>query len=476
MSTCEQTILTSTPNKGIRNHRIVLWISGLILDKRFVMLYFCLFIGFLIKYIVFLWSVSVVELSYALFGIPSHGVSLGIGDHLVLEHYDDWAWFYVPFVDRFLQGYVLYTPELYEIVPGVQSYLYPPLFQYMLVFFYLLPGLYSMVGGIVFLDLFTGGVLFLAALRVTHNTNRASLAALFYFINPVAIWWTDFCWFGTSFFTFFMILGFLFLLEDRFYLASLFLALACMVKQVAAIFIPLLLILAYHKGWRTLLASLSILIITFVVLSLPYLVIMPAIYLDIVIGPAEPYLFFDVIPPWNIPAPLYASFWFLHAPIRNVIGLVVYTYVPLVFVLFIIYFVFLLSPESDTSRRRYHLVAAGLLLSLAFYTLFPRGLFKWYLVAIIPFFSLALACVPGPRQQENPDQPKDKPWWQRIPRQIGSKLAIAFILFLLASCALTWCHRWMGPGLLLLSLISYAVYWFFSGRYAAFPSPKHHQP
>jgi len=443
-------------------------------DERAIALSCCLLASILVKYLIFWWSVGVVEGFQAIYGIQTHGVVLGVGDHLVLEHFDDWAWYYEVFVDRFLQGYLPYTPELYEVVPGNQSYVYPPLFLYLLVAFHLLiPGPYGIEAGIVFSDLVTEAAIFLAALRVTNNTSKASLAALLYFTNPIVLWWTDFCWFGTSLFTCFMTLSFLCLLEGKLNLASLLLALACMTKQVAAILIPLLLILALNRSWRTLLTVTATMAAVALALSMPYLLIMPTAYLRYVLGPAGPFLYLDTMPPFNSPVQLFASFWFLPAPARNMISYAIYTYIPLTLALFFIYAPFLLNLNSNPLQLRYQLVAGGLLLSLAFYTLFPRGIFKWYLVAIVPFFALAVVCTPGTWLLRAPAWSDAKRLGQKVLAVLGSKTTVALIIYFAASCALTWCHRWMGPGILLLCLIGYATYWIRSGRRITFLTAEH---
>ena len=455
-----------------RIRRLVILLKETIMDERTVALACCLAVSVLVKYLVFWWSVNVVEGFKALYGIATHGVIFGVGDHLVLEHFDDWAWYYDVFADRFLQGYLPYTPELYELVPGNQSYIYPPLFLYLLVAFRLIiPGPYSIEAGIVLSDLATESAIFLAALRVTRNTARASLAATLYFANPIVLWWTDFCWFGTSLFTCLMTLSFLCLIEGRLNLASLLLALACMTKQVAAILVPLLLILALNRGWRSLLTTSAIMASVALLLSLPYLLIMPTTYLRYVLGPASPFLYLNMMPPFNSPVQLFASFWFLPAPARNIISYAVYTYIPLTIALLLIYSPFLINPHTKPQKLRHQLVAGGLLLSLAFYTFFPRGIFKWYLVAIIPFLALAAACTPSTWLPHTQPWTEAKGLKRKTLAVLGSKATIASILCFTASCALTWCHRWMGPGILLVCLIGYAAYWIHSSRTASQPNP-----
>ncbi len=436
------------------------FIRLLVKDRRFLPLVVSLFIGFVVKALIFLWSLLVVETSLLVSGLPTHGVLIGVGNPLILEHYDDWVWYYYPFATRFIEGYLPYTPELYEIVPGHQSYLYPPFFLYSLVTFLLFPGSYSLVLGIVFFDLISGICLFLITYRISHSIFRASLAAVLYFLNPIALWWTDFLWFAEAVFTTFLIISILFLVEEQHPLASVFMALATMTKQVAVIFVPVIFIFAYRKNFRTLTQSLIVFCSIILVISLPYLILMPFDYISTIIGPAGPPLYSGIMPPPNMPVPLFASFWFLPVTIRDFIAFIVYSYMPLIITLVLLYSLLLFSNASSSRQFHYEFIGYALLISLAFYSFFPRGIFKWYTVAIVPFLVLATVIMPRVKSP----QPNALTRIEHIRYQFDYRLLIAIFAYYLVNFAFTWTHRWAGPGFLFLSFVLFTLYWFISGR------------
>jgi uncharacterized membrane protein len=357
------------------------------------------------------------------------------------------------------------------MVPGHQTYIYPPLFLYWILIFSVFPGEFSLVAGIVFFDMITASCLFIIAYRVTHSTGRAFIAALLYYLNPVALWWTDFLWFGEACYTALLILSFVFLLENRFLFASFFLGLAVMTKQVAIVFVPVLLILTFLKGKKTLVYCLVILLGIFLLFSMPYLILIPSDYLFFITSGAGAFLYLNEMPPFNSPVQLFASFWFLPAPFRNMIAIAVYSFIPLVVALGLVYAGTLYFVDFKSVNRRYLLVNVGLFTSLSFLTFFPRGIFKWYLVGLIPFLTLAMVCIPGKIINRLPSWTTTQHWSHKTLAVLGLRMNIGIAFCWLASLALTLTHRWLGPGILLLCLIGFSLYWLFIGRNNNFSTP-----
>lgn len=446
--------------------------KSILIDKRFQALLGSLLLGVIIKSIVFLVSTQVVVTIEIITGIRTHGLLIGLGDSLVLEHFDDWTWYYEVFVQRFLEGHLLYTPALYEMVPGNQSYVYPPLFLYLLIAFSFLPVNFNIMFGIVFIDLITGTCLFLISLRITYSIPRAVLASLIYYLNPILLWWTDYLWFGDAIYNAFMILGFLCLIEKRFKLAALFLALSCMIKQLGIIFVPVLLIFAYRDSVFTFLKALLIVIVVAILLSLPYLIIMPYTYFRYVTLGSGAFLYIDQMPPFYSPVQLFASFWFLPQSIRNIISIAIASYIPLV-VFFGLLFSYLYDVTSqEKTNWQYQLIGSSFLLVVGFYTFFPRGIFKWYLISFTTFFAIAIICIPGRISTHIPILKETLPLYQRIIALLNLRLTLGLISYFIISFALTWCHRWMGPGILLLTLIVFSFYWLRIGEKESFPSSQ----
>lgn len=439
-------------------------------DRRFQALFGSLLIGIIIKSIVFLVSAQIVELIGISTGFRTHGFLIGVGDYEVLEHFDDWTWYYEVFVQRFLDGHLLYTPDLYEMVPGNQSYVYPPLFLYLIVAFSFLPVNFAIMAGIVYIDLITGTCLFLISLRITDSIPRAFLVSVIYYLNPILLWWTDYLWFGDAIYNAFMLLGFLCLMEKRFKLAALFLSLSFMIKQLSIIFVPVLFIFAYRDSVYTFLKTLLIVIVLAILLSMPYLIIMPFTYFRSIMLGSGVFLYIDQMPPFNSPVQLFASFWFLPQSIRNIIVIAIASYIPLVFFFGLMYPYFYDVASKENKNWQYQLVGSSFLLVVGFYTFFPRGLFKWYLIAFSTFFALAIICIPGSISTRIPILKETLPWYQKIVAVLNLRLTLGLISYFIISFALTLCHRWMGPGILLLTLIVFSFYWLRIGQKRSFPS------
>jgi hypothetical protein len=417
-------------------------------------------------------SAQVVATIGTIRGIRTHGFLIDIGDYLVLEHFDDWTWYYEIFVQRFHEGHLLYTPALYEMVPGVQSYVYPPLFLYLLVAFSFLPVQLNIMAGIVFIDLLTGTCLFLTALRITHSIPRAVLVSLIYYLNPILLWWTDYLWFGDAIYNAFMTLGFLCLIEKRFILAALFLALSCMIKQLGVIFVPVLFIFAYRNSVSTFLKVLLTVVVVALLLSLPYLIIMPYTYFRYVTLGSGAFMYIDRMPPFNSPVQLFASFWFLPQSFRNIMSIAIASYFPLTVFFGLLFTHLFFVTSQEKANWQYHLVGLSFLLVVGFYTFFPRGIFKWYLIAFATFFAIATICIPGRISTGIPITKQTLPWYQRIIAALNLRLTLGLIFYFIISFALTWCHRWMGPGILLLTLIVFSFYWLGMGKKESFPSSQ----
>ena len=213
--------------------------------------------------------IPIVLLKLAIFHFSSiHFLHLGyhptFGMHFeVVEAFADFDYYYLNFVEAFVQGNLPYTQALFT-VGGVQTYIYTPLFVYILAAFYYVPSellfpdirftalslgqnlTFLRVGfAFVFFDIATCAMMYVAARTLTRNRAIPVVVMLLYALNPISLWWGNYLWLSTPIHTFFLVLGFYFMIRNELRWAILWMTIAAMVKQTAALLIPVILFLEY---------------------------------------------------------------------------------------------------------------------------------------------------------------------------------------------------------------------------------------
>ncbi len=360
----------------------------------------------LLKLIVFHFAAT----RYLLYG--SHAI-LGMNFEIV-ESFSDFTFYYLNFVRAFVQGNLPYTEALF-MYEGTQTYIYPPLFVYMLGIFYFVPSellfpdiqITALALGrnldflrvgftFIFFDLATCVVIYAAAKHLTQR-RAIPLVVLFAFaLNPISLWWGNYLWLSTPIHTFFLVLGFYFMIRGDLRWAIVWVTVATMVKQTAAILLPVILFLEFRKGVKPLLFSLGIMLSIAGALSLPYLVLYPITYIESILRASGGYWFYDALPPATNPIPISVLAFNWPEPFKFLAFQVIVNGIPWVAFLVLFWLIAYWIPEQPFAEYQSQLVLLALLLSLTAHIFFPRGIYKFYLIALLPFLILFGASLQGP--------------------------------------------------------------------------------
>jgi len=203
------------------------------------------------------------------------GLSVGTSTNLSLPNAENWQDFslaYMPAAYAFRSGFLPYGDFFYP---------YPPLFLYLLTAFSYLP-LPSWSGAIplVAADALTVVPLYLIARRFSGESN-ALLASTLFILAPTNLYYADYLWLNPPLTTLFLLVSLCFLIEKRYDLSALTLAVSIGFKQTALLALPVLLLVVW-KGNRGRAGAMRYLLITAsacLLVSLPYLFTSPGAYL-----------------------------------------------------------------------------------------------------------------------------------------------------------------------------------------------------
>jgi len=184
--------------------------------------------------------------------------------------WDDFNGVYVPWLHFVSKGMVPYW--------DFTSYIYTPLFLYMLYPFYYLGGSYAASIPIMLSDAATAPVVYLIAKRLASA--RISLAAgLMYALCPFALFYEGFLWFSSQPMTFFMLLTMYLLRCGRPTYSAVSMALAIMIKQEALFLLPVYLVWLATRFRGSAPRGILVISIIAVIVSLPFLIIDPVRYI-----------------------------------------------------------------------------------------------------------------------------------------------------------------------------------------------------
>ena len=188
------------------------------------------------------------------------------------ENWQDFALAYMPAAYAFRSGFLPYNDFFYP---------YPPLFLYVLTAFSYLP-LPSWSGAIplVAADALTVVPLYLIARKFSGERN-ALLASALYILAPTNLYYADYLWLNPPLTTLFLMVSLYLILEKRYDLSALTLAVSIGFKQTALLALPFLLLVIW-KGDRGRAGAGRYLLITglaCLLMSLPYLFTSPGAYL-----------------------------------------------------------------------------------------------------------------------------------------------------------------------------------------------------
>ncbi len=334
-------------------------------------------------------------------------------DFWVVEAFGDFEYYYLNFVNQFVAGHLPYTPELWA-PEGIQVYIYPPLFLYITTLFYFIPSEclfpdlwrlsitgtdlhFARIGfSFVFFDIATCIVIYVTAKLLTRNRALPFVAMLLYGLNPVALWWGDYMWLSTPIHVFFLILGFYFIVRGDLYWAAFWVAIATMIKQTAGLLLPVILFLELARGRKRLLTSVGIMAAVGLILSMPYLVLYPGEYISSIMRGMGSYWFWDELPKMSYPITVSILAFYWPAPLKFIVFIAVYYGIPWGGSLASFWACAWIIKQKPSRTYQEQIVTLSLLLSLSMHIFWPRGIYKYYLITLLPFLILYATVLSGP--------------------------------------------------------------------------------
>jgi hypothetical protein len=320
-------------------------------------------------------------------GSSSTGFSVFTSPLGNLEAYTDYRDLYLKcLVNPFLSGENAYhLPIVYN---------YPPLFLYTLAVFALDTIAWSPAIALVLFDALTVIPIYLIArdYLFSGNSKAAFAVAMIWVFNPINLFYNDLMWLNPGPTTFFLMLGILLFLKQKWALSSIVLAISTGFKQTAVILFPVLLVIM----WKTIgftkksIAFITLYVSSLIVISAPYIfndtqgylwsIQLPLLGNPPGAGPSSPTTFvYDLSQPTRL-----TTFLGL-IKIVNLQSLAVATYSYLNYVFAITYVVLLLhlyftKRKLTNSDYLVYLMTALLL----FFTFFGRGVYKYYFAGLTP--------------------------------------------------------------------------------------------
>ncbi len=349
-----------------------------------------------------------VSINLALFFLRTFTLasySLGLPDifeELIhVELYNDYQFFYLSWVPSLREGAWAYSSDL-------AIYLYPPLWIYTVSILGSVP---SWLPGVPLFgfNVGTAYLVYMIAKSLTRDEKYPIYAMLLYFLNPFTLFYGSFMWLNPTPYVFFSTVSFYLTLTEKEELSIVTIAIATLYRQLAVVFFPILSImllkkragrksLDYARGFikHTVIYAGVVLLV-----SLPFLIVSPELYLNQMLlwntGRYETLRTF--IPGLWMTVHLNTFFLWIGMPtwFTDIIAFLLANYVFLIICGLVVYGTFAIfkpsiSSEVDQSRRVRDLVIQALLWGFAavmcVQLFYPRGAYKFYLVALTPFISV----------------------------------------------------------------------------------------
>jgi hypothetical protein len=340
-----------------------------------------------------------------------------------LEGWADYDYFYVSWSQQFLSGHMPYTDEFNLLIHDGTDYnviyFFPPLYAYMCA-------LGAMIQPDIGIGMLVSAFGFLTALPVygigsylSMNYRVGALSAAMYLFNPVVLYHTAFEWLNPAPFVFFVMLSFYLLMKNQRISGALAMVTAAFFKQTAFFLALPLIAVVLKKAPRSEemtddtpgeekdskkppsddfdfrgFAKIVCVVLAFAgALSLPFL-FDPFNYIYYVFQRAGATLLTDLSspPPINYPITPAVVLIVLGAPewLVQAVNLLTYYTIGLIVGLLPLLAMMLLEVKDDRNlvgywRRMFYL---ALLLIFWVHVFSPRGVYKYYVVALVPFFSI----------------------------------------------------------------------------------------
>ncbi|MHA1908279.1 MAG: hypothetical protein ACW98Y_13350 [Candidatus Thorarchaeota archaeon] len=348
-------------------------------------------------------SINVILFFIRIFTLSNY--SLGLPDIFWelfhTEMYNDYQYFYLAWVPNVVEGAWPYSDALYY-------YIYPPLWIYSVSIFGSTP---SWLPGLVLFtfNIAAGPVVYEIVRKLTENKKRAIFAMLVYLLNPFTLIYGSFMWLNPTPFVFFIILSFYFAQREQETYSVVAIAIATLYKQYAVVLFPIIAILLIkRKSSPEVLTKLKdflrySLVFTIVLglVSVPFLIVDPMYYLNSMIfwntGNFDRLTYF-ISENWM---PVHANTFFLWLGFpswfTNAVAVLLINYIFLVVCGIVIYGTYTTMStafdglQNDTERYRhlfFHALIWSFIAILCIQLFYPRGAYKFYLLALTPFIAI----------------------------------------------------------------------------------------
>ncbi len=344
----------------------------------------------------------------------------GLTVYYEFEGWADYDFYYLSWADKFLNGFMPYTDEFntsyFDGVDYVMPYFLPPLYLYLCSIGALLgplgPGALISIFGYV-----TAFPVYGIATYLSDNSRVGEIAAATYLFNPLVLFHTTYKWMNPAPFVLFTILSFYLFMKQRKIEGTLAMVTAVLFKQIAVFFIlPLIAYLlrrspediaAEEKPPRDNKGNLlsdSIDLKGFLKISVIALVYIIAWSFPYILDTRN-YLFYIFERPGGVLYDSVVTFPDSNQPITFTVLFILFgapEWLSEMVNIGIFYTVFLLpgvlgamglslfEEKDDRNLRGYWRRILYFTLILAFYVhiFSPRGIYKYYCIALIPFISI----------------------------------------------------------------------------------------
>ena len=334
-----------------------------------------------------------------------------------LEGYVDYDYYYYSWGEQFLSGVAPYTEAFDRTFADGRvwntPYFFPPLYVYMCAFGLVLPIGPSGIGFMISLfGYLTAFPIYGISVYLAQNRRVGEISVLTYLFNPLVLFYTTFKWLNPAPFVFFVMLSFYLLMKGRRLSGTLAMVTAALFKQTA-FFLALPLIAYILKrapakqpeivgGKRPPADELDLrgfgkitlaVLVYIAAVSLPYLFDLQN-YLSYIFQRPGGFLLEDLtsLPDGSQPISPAVFLIFLGAPtwLVDIVNKATYYTIFLAISILPLLALMLIQVKDDNSLPAYwrRMFFFSLILMICVHIFSPRGMYKYYCVALIPFFSI----------------------------------------------------------------------------------------
>ncbi|MFX0054349.1 MAG: hypothetical protein ACFFAX_04210 [Promethearchaeota archaeon] len=355
------------------------------------------------RYFVIGISINLVLFFIRTFTLASYSLGLpDIFEELIhVELYNDYQFFYLSWVPSLREGAWAYSSDL-------AIYLYPPLWIHTISILGSVPSWLPGVPLFLF-NVGTGYFVYRIADSLTNDERYPIYAMMLFLLNPFTLFYGSFMWLNPTPYVFFTMASFFLALSEKEELSIAAIAVATLYKQLAVVFFPILSIVLLKKrsGRRILehargfIKHIAIYAGIVLLVSVPFLIVSPELYLNQVLlwntGRYETLRTF--IPELWMTVHLNTFFLWLGMPtwFTDAIAFLLANYVFLIICGIVVYGTFaafkprFTSDENQVRRVQELVIQAltwGFVVVMCVQLFYPRGAYKFYLLALAPFISV----------------------------------------------------------------------------------------